>query len=73
MEPERLAADFAGRIAFHGGMDVQQFLPGANPDQVRQRVAHLCSVLGHNGGFILSGSHHVQADTPLQNVLAMYE
>ena len=73
MEPARLAAEFGGKIAFHGGMDVQQFLPHASPAQVREKVAHVSRVLGQNGGYILAGSHHLQADTPLENVLAMYE
>jgi uroporphyrinogen decarboxylase len=73
MAPEQLAAEFGGRIAFHGGVDVQQFLPCATPDQVREQVARLAAVLGQVGGYVLAGSHHLQADTPLENVLAMYE
>jgi uroporphyrinogen decarboxylase len=72
MEPEKLAAEFGGRIAFHGGIDIQEFLPKATPDQVRDKVAHTCSVLGAQGGYILAPAHHFQADTPLENVLAMY-
>jgi uroporphyrinogen decarboxylase len=72
MEPERLAAEFGGRIAFHGGIDIQRLLPRASPEEVRQRVAQVCDLLGRDGGYILSGSHHFQADTPLENILAMY-
>jgi uroporphyrinogen decarboxylase len=73
MDPARLAAEFGGQIAFHGGIDVQQFLPNASPEQVREKIAHVSSVLGQNGGYILAGSHHLQADTPLENILAMYQ
>jgi uroporphyrinogen decarboxylase len=72
MEPEKLAEEFGGRIVFHGGIDVQQFLPRATPEQVRQRVADTSRVLGDRGGYIRAGSHHIQADTPLANVLEMY-
>ncbi len=72
MDPERLAQEFGGRIAFHGGIDVQQFLPHATPQQVREKVQHTCELLGKRGGYILAGSHHLQADVPLENVLAMY-
>ncbi len=72
MNPEKLANDFGGRIAFHGGIDVQQFLPFATPEQVRDKVRQTCEVLGQHGGYIMSGSHHLQADIPLENVLAMY-
>jgi uroporphyrinogen decarboxylase len=72
MEPERLAREFAGRIAFHGGIDIQQFLPKATHVQVREKVRYTCELLGKNGGYILAGSHHIQGDVPLENVLAMY-
>jgi uroporphyrinogen decarboxylase len=72
MAPESLAREFGGRIAFHGGIDVQGFLPGATPSEVKSKVKETCGILGENGGFILSGSHHIQADTPIENVMAMY-
>jgi uroporphyrinogen decarboxylase len=72
MNPEKLAADFGERISFHGGIDVQQFLPFATPEQVREKVGHTCGVLGRQGGYIMSGSHHFQPDIPLENILAMY-
>jgi len=72
MDPERLAREFGGRLAFHGGIDVQGFLPAATPAEVKAKVRETCDILGENGGYILSGSHHIQADTPVENVLAMY-
>jgi len=72
MAPEKLAAEFGGRLAFHGGIDVQGFLPTAAPEAVKARVEETCRTLGACGGYIMSGSHHIQADTPVDNVLAMY-
>ncbi len=72
MDPQALAAEFGGRLAFHGGIDVQRFLPRATPEEVRGKVARTCEALGRSGGYILSGSHHFQADIPIENVLAMY-
>jgi uroporphyrinogen decarboxylase len=37
--------------------------------EVQSRVR----ILGEGGGYILSGSHHIQPDTSVENVLAMYE
>lgn len=71
MDPETLARDFAGRIVFHGGIDVQRLLPRATPDQVRREVKRVAALLGP--GYICAGSHHIQADTPVENILAMYE
>ncbi|MDZ7724239.1 MAG: uroporphyrinogen decarboxylase family protein [candidate division KSB1 bacterium] len=72
MHPEKLAKEFGGRISFHGGIDVQQFLPRATPEQVKDKVEKTASLLGEHGGYILAGSHHLQADTPVENILAMY-
>jgi uroporphyrinogen decarboxylase len=73
MAHEKLAREFGDKIAFHGGIDIQDFLPRATPGQVRHQVAATCQILGAQGGYILSGSHHIQADTPLENILAMYD
>jgi uroporphyrinogen decarboxylase len=72
MSPENLAAKFGGRIAFHGGVDIQDFLPRAAAADVRQHVGHIAEVLGSSGGYIRAGSHHIQADAPLANILEMY-
>lgn len=72
MNPEKLAEEFGGRIAFHGGIDVQNLLPNASPDQVKEKVEYTTELLGENGGYIIAGSHHIQADVPIKNVLAMY-
>jgi uroporphyrinogen decarboxylase len=72
MNPVKLAAEFGGRLVFHGGIDVQKFLPFATPAEVKAKVRETCEILGKNGGYIMSGSHHIQADTPIENVLAMY-
>ncbi|GIU80338.1 MAG: hypothetical protein KatS3mg005_3576 [Bryobacteraceae bacterium] len=71
MAPETLAREFGGRIVFHGGIDVQQLLPRATPEQVRREVKRVAELLGP--GYIRAGAHHIQADTPVDNILAMYE
>lgn len=73
MAPERLKAEFGDRLAFHGGIDIVGLLPKGTPDEVRADVRQRVQVLGQGGGFILCSSHHIQSDTPLENVLAMYE
>jgi uroporphyrinogen decarboxylase len=73
MTREKLAREFGGRIAFHGGIDIQGFLPRATPERVREEVAATCEILGASGGYIMCGTHHIQADAPLENILAMYD
>jgi uroporphyrinogen decarboxylase len=73
MQPERLKVEFGERLCFHGGVDIVGTLPRGTPDEVRAEVRARAKTLGANGGYILSSSHHIQSDTPLANVLAMYE
>ena len=72
MSPERLAEQFAGRIVFHGGLDMQEVLPHGTPEQVRAAADRYCEVLGRAGGYILAPAHLFQPDVPPENILAMY-
>jgi uroporphyrinogen decarboxylase len=73
MDPAALEREFGRQLVFHGGIDVQQILPFATPDRVREEVKRIVATLGRRGGYILAPSHNIQADVPPQNVLAMYE
>lgn len=72
MAPARLKAEFGDRLAFHGGIDIVGTLPKGTPEEVRNEVRQRVRDLGEGGGYILASSHHIQADTPIQNILAMY-
>lgn len=73
MEPEGLKADFGDRLCFHGGIDIIKTLPQGTPGEVQHEVRERIRVLGQNGGYILASSHHIQSDTPIENVFAMYD
>lgn len=73
MEPTRLKAEFGDRLSFHGGIDIIKTLPRGTVDDVRAEVSERIAVLGKQGGYVLASSHHIQSDTPLENVFAMYE
>jgi uroporphyrinogen decarboxylase len=73
MDPAALKQEFGEQLVFHGGIDVQQILPFATPERVREEVKRIVAILGQEGGYILAPSHNIQADVPPKNVLAMYE
>jgi len=73
MAPESLKARFGGRIAFQGGVSVQQVLPHRTPEEVRREVRRLKETLGAGGGYLCTPSHAIQAGTPPENVVAMAE
>ena len=73
MEPIGLKRDFGAELCFHGGVDIVDLLPKGSPADVREAARQLVRELGSNGGYIMAGSHHIQCDTPLENVMALYE
>ncbi len=73
MEREGLKRDFGARVIFHGGMDNQQTLPFGTVDEVRREVLDNLGILGRGGGYILAPCHNIQALTPPENIVAMYE
>ena len=73
MDPAVLKQRFGGRLCFEGGVSVQTTLPFGTPDDVRAEVEHLIRTLGKDGGYILGPSHAIQAGTPPENVVAMYQ
>ena len=73
MAPEALKAEFAGRMAFHGGIDMQYVLPHGSPEQVRAEARRYCETLGRDGGYVLAPAHLFQPDVPPENILAMYQ
>jgi len=73
MEREALKRDFGSKVVFHGGMDNQQTLPFGSVDDVRREVLDNLEILGRDGGYILAPCHNVQALTPPENIVAMYE
>jgi uroporphyrinogen decarboxylase len=72
MEPSALKRDFGGQLAFHGGVCTQRTLPFGTPQEVRDAVLHRVATLGAGGGYILASSHDLSADTPPENIVAMY-
>jgi len=73
MEREALKADFGDRIAFHGAMDNQYTLAFGSVEEVREEVLDNIRILGAGGGYILAPCHNIQAVSPPENIVAMYE
>ncbi len=74
MDPLELKKAFGDRLTFWGGgVDTQRTLPFATPDVVRQEVRERITIFGRGGGFVFNPVHNVQARTPVENLLAMYE
>jgi hypothetical protein len=74
MDTRQLKDRFGEQIVFWGGgVDTQKVLPFGTPNEVREEVLHQCEILSKNGGFVFSSVHNVQANTPVENIVAMIE
>ena len=74
MAPELLVEKYGDRIVFWGGgVDTQQTLPFGKPGEVRRQVAERVRIFSRKNGFVFNTIHNIQCNTPVENVLAMFE
>jgi uroporphyrinogen decarboxylase len=71
MDQRRVKAEFGDRLSLVCGPDTQTFLVHASPQEVEAATRGLAESLGRNGGYIFAVSHHIQHDTPDENIDAM--
>ena len=74
MDPFRLKKAFGDRIVFWGGgVDTQSTFAFGTPGEVREQVLQRCEIFSPGGGFVFNAVHNIQANTPLENIVAMVE
>ena len=73
MDRRELKQAFGDRLCFHGSISIQKTLPFGTPEDVRDEVRERFETLGPGGGFIFCTAHNIQADTPTENVVALFD
>ncbi|NLM94700.1 MAG: hypothetical protein GX165_03980 [Firmicutes bacterium] len=73
MEIESLKERFGDRIVFWGGIDTQKLLPQGSPEEVAETVRRTAKILGKGGGYVLCGTHNIQPEVPVENIITMYD
>ena len=73
MEPQQLKDDFGKELVFFGGICVQDLLPNGTPDKIKAEVIRRAEILGKNGGYIIAPAHNIQEDTPMENIIALFD
>jgi len=73
MDPVRLKKEYGRNLCFWGTIDEQRTLPFGSTDEVRAEVHSRLTTIGKGGGLIIGPTHHVQLDTPVENVKALVE
>lgn len=73
MNPVALKKEYGTRLCFWGSIDEQETLPFGKPEDVRAEVLSRLSTVGKGGGLIIGPTHHVQLDTPVENLQALVD
>jgi len=60
-------------VFWGGGIDTQRTLPFGTPDEVKEQVKERIEILGQGGGFVFSAIHNIQPQTPIENLVALFE
>ena len=73
MDPELIKKKYGKKITLHGTMSIVNVLPKGTVREVREATEQRIRTCGYDGGLILGPTNDVQWDTPIENLLAMYE
>jgi uroporphyrinogen-III decarboxylase len=74
MDAAMLKREYGSQVTFWGGgVDTQKVLPFGTPDEVKKQVLAQCEILSRDGGFVFNTVHNIQANVPLENVVAMLD
>lgn len=73
MALEKIRAVCLNKLAFCGLVSTQETLPNGSVEDCRREARQRLDVLARGGGYIFAPAHCIQPDTPLENVLAIYE
>ncbi len=60
-------------IIFCGAIDTQRVLPYGTPQEVKQEVRRVISILGEGGGYMVASVHTIMSEVPPENILAMVD
>ncbi len=70
---EDVIATYEKKLAFYGGLSIQHTLPFGTPREVRAEVVHRLGLAKKFGGYIISPSHDMPPDIPLETIMIMYQ
>ncbi len=68
-----LKKNFNKRLCFQGGVSIQKTMPFGSTADIRREVSMLADVVKPDGGYIFCTAHNIQADTPMENIVALME
>ena len=74
MDPQELKDEFGKDITFWEAVSTRRrcFRSG-HRRRVREQVLRRCEIFAKDGGFIFNAVHIIQANTPVENIVAMID
>lgn len=74
MDLRRLKTEFGQKMLFNGAIDSHHVLIKGTPQHVRQQTREVLQIMKPGGGYVAGASHDsILEETPVENVLAMFE
>ncbi len=73
MSPSYLKKHFGENLSFHGCISTAGVLSFGTAEQVRQEVKDTLDIMMPGGGYMLSPTHMIQDNTPVENIITMYQ
>jgi uroporphyrinogen decarboxylase len=73
MAPQHLKSRFGSDLAFHGCISTAGAVTYGTPEEVTTVVRDTLAVMMDGGGYALAPTHWLQDNSPVENVVAMYE
>ena len=64
---------YGDKITMHGTVSIQELLPFGSVEDVHREVRKIIDYCGRDGGLIICPANLIQNDTPMENILALYE
>ena len=74
MDAKELKKEFGKDLVFWGGgVDTQKTIPFGTPKEVYDQVRERIKIFNDPTGMVFNTIHNIQAGTPVENILAMFE
>jgi uroporphyrinogen decarboxylase len=73
MDIHQLKREYGKDLVFDGTVGTQTTMPFGTPDEVRAVVRDRKSRLGQDGALVLSPTHVLEPEVPVENIVAFYE
>ena len=73
MNPQYLKDNFGGRLSFHGCISTAGPVAYGTPNEVEKNVKETLEIMKPNYEYAFAPTHQLQDNSPLENVLRMYD